>query len=457
MIELPLDSRSRIPLYRQIARHLRRMIREGALASGERLPAGREFAAFLGVSRTTVVQAYALLEEEGLIEQRGRSGAYVLSRPEDPLRLPAVAAGRRPEYDLESPFPDPSLLPRDRLVRALRDLASEEEEIALPTPLEGLASLRAALVHHAAARGIPARPEGLIVVSGGQEGLSALFAACRETGIRRLFAESLSYPEAIASARLEGLTVEGLPLEEEPLVRGLSRLGPEDLLYLIPSFHNPTGRTLSAEARRRILEARARRGFRILEDDTYGELRTGGISVPALRASDEEGAVCYLGSFSQTLFPGVRLSYLLPPADLAEPLLRVRRIRSGPSSALAQRLALAFLSRGGLAGALDAGRPAIGARLARACRALEEAFPGRLHERPSGGIYLWLRTDPLTGAEARERALARGVAVADGSAFDVEGRTLRAVRISLSGTPEGRIEEAVGRLAQAWPECGVSR
>jgi GntR family transcriptional regulator/MocR family aminotransferase len=262
--------------------------------------------------------------------------------------------------------------------------------------------------------------------------------------------EALSYPDAAEMARLEGLSVRSLPLEEGALVATLEELGPADLVYLIPSFHNPTGRTLSAPARRAILEARERRGFRLLEDDTYGELRTGEASVPALRASDEEGAVLYLGSFSQILFPGVRLGYVLPPPELAGIFARVKALRSGSTSSAAQRLALSFLSRGGLDAALEASRPAIGARLARACRRIEEELPGRLYERPNGGIYLWVSTAPLSGEEARALGLPWGVAVADGGVFSVEPRRIEAVRLSVSSLPEGRIDEAIRRLARAW-------
>lgn len=445
MLEIPIDRASRSPLYLQIAEHLKWMIAEGALEPGFRLPSSRELAASLKVSRTTANAVYRWLEAEGLIQIRGRSGAYVVEKspPLSPCegKLP-------PEWDLFSGSPSPSLLPLSRLYRILKESSSKWGPCAFyPMDMEGSTDLRRALVRHAVTRGIPARWEELLVTSGGKEALPLCFRSLFERGVSKLFVEGLTYPDAVHMALEEGLEVLPLPFEERELVESLEDLEPESALYLIPSFHNPTGRTLSLAARQAILEATAKKGCWIIEDDTYGELRYGGESVPAMKAARGAERVCYLGSFSQLLFPGIRLGYILLPEEMREPFLRFKALRSGPTSSLAQHLILDFIEEGGLEESLETTRQAMGVRMRQICRWLDAFLPKRLLERPQGGIFLWILTDPLSGKEAAQRLLEKGVKVAPGEDFLPQGGTICALRLAISRFSAGEMEPALRILA----------
>ena len=450
MLEIPLDRRDPLPLYRQIAHHLSRMIGRGALSAGQKLPAARELAASLGVSRTTANLAYEDLEAGGWIRVRGRSGTFVAPRPENRSCPVSDGAPPSPCLDMASGDPSPDLLPRGAPLRLLREgLGEGDPSLFAPSPVPGREALRRALVAHAAARGIPARWEDLLVTSGGQEGLSLAFEALAARGVRRVFFEELTYPDAPRLARRVGLAVRPLPFQEGPLVEALGEAGPRDGVYLVPSFHNPTGRTLSAEARKALLERCAARGFWILEDDTYGELRYGDTSVPALKALEGSDRVITLGSFSQVLFPGWRVGYVLAPEELFGPLCALKGLRAGALSSLVQGLVLRFLEGGGLQEALTRNRGILESRMRGFWGRLREHLGDRAPQLPEGGVYLWLPTGPLSGEEARDRLASRGVRVVSGQEFCLRRRVERSVRLCVGSLSLAELERGARILGEA--------
>ncbi|MFA0887679.1 MAG: PLP-dependent aminotransferase family protein [Synergistales bacterium] len=449
MLEIPLHRESGTALYFQVAEHLRRLVASGALPSGTRLPGTRVLSEELDVSRTTVMQAYALLESDGLIRLEGRSGAFVIGRGVESHTLPENEG----ILDLASGLPSMDLVPVKAISRSLRDILGLSAETALlGSPPEGLEALRRALVSHAAARGIPASWESLLVTAGLQEGLSTLLKALAVSGTRTLWVEPLTYPDAVLMARSEGLKVRCLPGNPADIPGCVSAMNARDALYLIPSFHNPLGRTIPLALRRAILEETVRREVWVIEDDAYGELRYGEGSVPALKSLPEAGRVLYMGSFSQVLFPGLRFGYLLLSPNLAESAVAVRKIRTGGASSLVQTLVLRLIESGSLSRALDAARLQMSIRMETLAAALSRELPGYSFIRPDGGIYLWLETPGLEGAEAAFRAAARGVRIAPGGGFSVLEEKVEAVRLSISRHGAQSLPMAVCALAAAWSE-----
>lgn len=447
MLEIPLHRGSRTALYFQVAEHLRRLIASGALPPGTRLPGTRVLSEELDVSRTTVMQAYAQLERDGAIRMEGRSGAFVTGKCAEA----GILEKGEDMLDLASGLPSMDLVPVKFLSLALRDiLGSSPEASLLGSPPEGLEPLRRALVTHAAARGIPASWENLLVTAGLQEGLSTLLKALAISGTRTLWAEPLTYPDAILMARSEGLEVRCLPGNPEAIPECVSRMSPLDALYLIPSFHNPLGRTLPLALRRAILAETVRKGAWVIEDDAYGELRYGEESVPALKSLPEAERVIYMGSFSQVLFPGLRFGYLLLSPALSGSAGAVRRIRTGGASSLVQMLVLRLIESGNLARALDAARLQMSIRMEAMAGALSRELPGYPFSRPEGGIYLWLGTPGLDGEDAASLSAARGVEIVPGSEFSVLGEKLEAVRLSISRHGAQSLAAGACVLAAAW-------
>ena len=204
-------------------------------------------------------------------------------------------------------------------------------------------------------------------------------------GVKRLWIEELTYPEVRLMAQGAGLEIATVPVEPEAFLASLSRIGPGELLYLIPSFHNPTGRTLSPEQRKNVLEAASRTGFWVIEDDAYGELRFGESSVPALKSIDQESRVLYLGSFSQLLFPGMRIGYVLVPEETRKEFLSVLERTSGSTSSLVQHLVNAFIEDRSLEVSLDLARNSMASRMRTLCNCLGATLPRLPFETPQGG------------------------------------------------------------------------
>ncbi|MDD4365152.1 MAG: PLP-dependent aminotransferase family protein [Synergistales bacterium] len=449
MLEIPLHRGTATPLYRQIAEHLKVMIDRGALAAGFRLPGTREMARALSVSRTTTAEAYSLLVSEGYVIEKGRSGSFVAPRPSPALTARAVSDEIL--WDLASERPSPGLLAKGSVGRLLRSLLSKgDPELFVPAPMEGLAALRQALVHHGVLRGIPVQSEQLVVTGGGIEGLSTALAALKAQGVSRIWVEDLTFPDVFAMAQAETMEIRSLPLEEAALLAGMGQLGEGEAVYLIPSFHNPTGRTLSFEARQALLALGRKRRFWIIEDDTYGEFRYGSTSVPALKSLDEADRVIYIGSFSQLFFPGLRVGYALLPPSLRESFLAVKAKRQGPVSTLAQRAALAFIGGGDLDSGLVRLRSILSRRMDALVSALRRDLPGLPVCKPQGGIYLWLPTVPCDGKALAASARSRGVALAAGESFAWPPRSVEGVRFSVSRLDGAAITGAVRVLKEAW-------
>jgi GntR family transcriptional regulator/MocR family aminotransferase len=269
-------------------------------------------------------------------------------------------------------------------------------------------------------------------------------------GVKRLWIEELTYPEVRLMAQGAGLQIASIPVEPVAFQASLSRILPGELLYLIPSFHNPTGRTLSPEQRKHVLEAASRMGFWIIEDDAYGELRFGESSVPALKSIDRESRVLYLGSFSQLLFPGMRIGYVLMPEETRKEFLSVLERTSGSTSSLVQHVINAFIEDRSLEVSLDLARNSMASRMRALCKSLDALLPRMSFEIPQGGIYLWLGTPGISGDLAAEAAKRVGVGVVPGRLFSYPEEDIQAVRLSVSRLSTVMIREAIGRVASAW-------
>lgn len=402
----------------------------------------------LGVSRMTVSIAYDTLEDRGAILERGRSGAFVLGGEPS---VPLSASDENVLFDMNSATPSADLIPVRALASIARKTILERGADAMQlTPPQGAEELRLLLVKHAVSRGIPAKWNNILVTSGGRQGLSIAATTLEAAGVRKMWMEELTYPDVMAIASGAGMSVHSIPLRGDRMDAALSSLGPGDAVYLVPSFQNPTGRTIPMDVRSGILGASRKRGFFIIEDDAYGELRFGETSVPALAAMEGAERVMYLGSFSQVLFPGLRIGYSLAPDCLVPNALAALAALAGPVSTPVQLMTAAFIASGGLERALSEVRAAMHARMAALAEALAAHMPESGFEMPGGGIYAWLPTGGLSGDDASRAAREEGVSVSSGRLFHISGKDPFAVRLSISSVPALRMNEIVRRLHAAW-------
>jgi 2-aminoadipate transaminase len=273
----------------------------------------------------------------------------------------------------------------------------------------------------------------------------------------RVLVEGPTYDRPLKILARKGVEVTVLPtddegLDPEALEAELDRTAEQpSFLYTIPTFQNPSGRTLSEDRRRRVVEIAAARDLAILEDDPYGLVRYEGIAPPTLHELEGGTRVTYTSSFSKTVAPGLRTGYFVLPADEA-PAFEQRAVSTYISPPfLAQATIFEFLARGRFEPNLAVVREGLRARRDAMLEALEAASPPSVSwNRPAGGYFLWLDLGPEGDAdEVLQRAEASGVALIPGVDFfpHDSGLGKRGIRLAFSYESTERIAEGVSRLA----------
>ncbi len=476
------DDASR-PLYLQIRNWFQNQIERGVLLPGARLPASRALAADLGVSRVTVVNAYAELEAEGWVRAHVGRGTFVC----DPGRW--ERSGRDTPYGWESTFLGPSGVSAGGMVSDMLHLAQHRDLIsfAMGAPATdllpvrqfreminqvlrrdggealqydeaiGYEPLRRRIAGMLAAEGIAVGPRELLITSGSQQGLDLATRVLTESG-DVVITESPTYVGALDVLRSNGVRVMGVPVDGEGmrvdvLEKVLSSCDPR-FIYTIPDFHNPTGVTLSLERRRRLVQLARQWEVPILEDGVCSELRYEGTSVPSLRALDGGERVLYINSFSKSLLPGIRVGYMVVPRWLRERLVLRKQAADLFTSSLMQRALAHYLDGGRLSEHLASLRRVYRDRRDGMLAGLARRMPaGTNWIRPQGGLCLWATLpEGMSAGELYLAAIDHGVAFAVGSVFFPEDADRSSLRLNFASHRGDVIEEGLRRLARAVQE-----
>lgn len=355
-----------LPRYRQVFVWLQQAILAAELKSGEQLPATRELAHQLNVSRNTVKSAFELLQAEGYIEARQGAGSFVIDLPAHLLRhapithsdalaqsslpglnhrLDALQAFRIPEtrapQRLQPAVPALDAFPLQQWKRCLGQSVSRHQ--LQHTPLAGDGLLREELVMHLASRrGIQVDASQLLITSGSQQALH-LVAELLLCPNDRVLVESPGYPGTAAVMRAAGAKVESISwqLLQQGLPTGLKAA----CLCVTPSRNFPLGHTLTLQARLALLNWAEQQDCWIIEDDFDCEFATGQ-PITALYALSREQRVIYTGTFSRTMFPALRLGYLVLPPALVPGMLKLRGYQDGGLTRLSQHALGKFMAEG---------------------------------------------------------------------------------------------------------------
>jgi len=468
------DPRAPEALYLQLVHAIEDGIRAGRLRVGQRLPAERALAADLGVSRTTVTGAYQELEARGLLRGHVGRGTTVVGAPAgarvsglpwaqraSALALRAAPVGfgtaRSRPTDLiafDTGWPDPSLYPVETLDGLLEGLPGRgTADLYTSAPPPGDPHLRRALAAWLGTRGIRTEPEGILITAGAQQGINVLARAFVQPG-DVVLTEATTFQCALVAYRWAGADVVGVPMDHEGLQpdafeEALERYRPK-LVYLIPTFHNPTGAVLNRERRRRVIELAARYRVPVVESDLYGEIFFEDAPPPRLRAQDEGGLVVYQGSFSKIGVPGLRVGWLVAPPEAMPALTAAKEFTDLHSPALTQRLVAAFLEGSHIEPHLGVLRAECRARRDRLVAALRQHCPRLAYRIPSGGYYLWAQLPaPLTTTELLPIAAEHGVTVRPGPQFVPGGGGQDHIRFCFAALPPRTIAEGARRLGEA--------
>ena len=304
------------------------------------------------------------------------------------------------------------------------------------------------------AGGLPTEPDELLVCSGSQQALTLAATVLIEPG-DRVLVEEPSYLAALQAFQLAGAEVVPVACDDDgldPEAVAAAAHGAR-LLYTIPTFHNPTGRTLPLERRLALAAVAEREGLWLIEDDPYGELRYRGAPLPSLAtmpgAADRTLA---LSTLSKVAAPGLRIGWIRTPAALRRPLVVAKQTADLHSSTIDQAAAARWLAAVDLDAHLGVLRAEHGRRRDALLDGLSAALPpGSTHNRPEGGMFVWARLPDGWDAERLlARALARDVAFVPGFPFFAGEPDRAALRLSFTTHPPAEIAEGLARLRESW-------
>ncbi|WP_348787229.1 PLP-dependent aminotransferase family protein [Leifsonia sp. NPDC080035] len=471
-IHVPIEGRG--DRAERVYRHLRDAVLDGRLRRGERLPATRELAADLGVSRSTVTTAYERLIAEGYLVARVGSGTFVAAptaqRITSPRRGSRRAARPAPAWrDLHDPLwaephpiaydfsvgtPDPALFPLDAWRRyvtsELRGRLLRTAHYADPA---GSERLRDGIARHLGlARSVEALAEDVLVTSGAQQAFDLLGRVLLRPG-DTVAVEDPGYPPVRQLFELLGARVLPVPVDEHGLRVDL--LPPARLVYVTPSHQFPLGGVLPLERRVALLDWASRNDAVVIEDDYDSEYRFGARPLDPLQRLDAEGRVVYVGTFSKTMLPTIRLGFLVAPPSLLPALRSAKRLTDWHNDAVTQSAMARFLDSGAFARHVRQATRVYEERRTVIEREAAELLAGRLDVVPSAaGLHLALRPSagvPFGSARVAERAAVAGVAVQPLSRFSYgeprEGLLLGFGAIATENIPDGLrlLADAVAR------------
>lgn len=459
-------------LYEQVAGEIAGLIEQGTFRAGDRLPSIRKLSSQFDVSINTVMQAYALMEDNRLIQARPQSGYYVRSRiPE--IREPDLQSRsfiapttvtisdlctqvmrnmmNRDLLPLGSAIPSAQNLPIDKLNRIMAsELRRCGEQSVLYQMPPGYERLRVQIARRALVAGISSGPDDILVTSGCVEAvLLALRATCHPGDT--IAVESpfyFNFMQMIAELGLKALEIPSTPRDGISIeaLRYAIEQGKISACLVITNFSNPLGSLMPDERKRELVELLARHEIPLIEDDIYGDLTFGNERPTAAKSFDRSDLVIYCSSFSKTIAPGYRVGWAIAGRFQAE-MERIKMIMNVAPASPPQIALAEFLATGGYDHHLRSIRRAHARNISQMAEAVARYFPaGTRMTHPDGGFILWV--EMLEGTDAitlYHRALEKGISIVPGPLFSLSNKYGHHIRLSAAQWDE-KIEQGIRTL-----------
>lgn len=479
------------PLYQRIVEGVSRAVAEGRLLEGERLPTNRELSNMLKVDRSTVSRAYHELARLGLIDSHVGRGTFVKAFPVKQAKIEsslahAIKSGdnlrwsnlfsryadglstsmaKLPEFaygddviSFAGGIPAQDSYPEAQFKNIVMELlAAGQETLFDYSPFAGEPALRQAVISHLVGRGMAVDDKELLILSGSQQGIDLVANLLIDSG-DAVLVEEPTYFWAISNfkarqAELIGCPIDGEGIDLAAVGRNIVRHQPK-FIYVMPNNQNPTGITMSLARREGLLALARKYQTPILEDDFCGDLCYGRDPLPALRTlPGGKDIVIYQGTFSKALCPGVRLGWLIAPAEVIGKLSFAKRTSDLATNSMAQVMLTEFLKRGLYQDHLARVKKLYGHRLDTMIGALKEHFAGRpvSWTEPRGGLFLWLTMPAGTSnRDLLSFAVEQGVIFSPGDLCYVGSGSTSNLRLSFIQNDTPLIEEGIKRLARAF-------
>ncbi len=451
------------PLYRRLATAFQQAVEQGLIAPGARVPPERELAKALALSRTTVLTAYNTLRADGWLESKTGSGTWVSHRLASAARHRTHAAtvngastvsllqigGEAVDLAMGTLFPLAELPAELLAIDAASQRALLTERSYMPL---GLPRLRAAIARLYTSHGLPTDTEQILVTSGAQQALSLITALCIQRG-DAVLVENPTYFGALDAFRLAGARLSPVPVGPEHVRSSMLRdrllsVG-HRLMYLTPTWQNPTGVVMPESARQSVAALADEFGIPVVEDHTMSDLSIEGTPPGFIARYSKAGMVLTVGSLSKIFWAALRVGWIRGPVGTIARLARIKTGSDLGSALLTQAIGAQLLT------VLDRAKQMRRHELARkrdlVASLLREKLPEWDFSIPRGGVSLWVK---LPGCDARyfvQCAARHGVAVSAGSIFAADESFPDYLRIPYV-LDEPSLALGVDRLASAWTE-----
>ncbi len=446
---------SRIPLWQQLAAALRLLILDGRLVQGTRLPGEREMATGLNISRTTVSSALNQLREQGFLQSRQGSGSQVII-PASSARTPAGrVAGTELDLSTASPQAGPEI---HQAYRHAMELLPGHLQTSGYDP-QGLMTLRESIARRYCQRGLPTRPDQVMVVNGAVSGLALILRLLAGPG-DRVLVDHPTYPSALAAIRGASCQAVGVPLlagrwDIAGLKATIAQTSPR-LAYLVADYHNPTGYCMDEASRAEIAAIAARTRTPLVIDETLAELWYHQPPPLPVAAFNDSEQIISLGSAAKSFWGGLRIGWIRASSSLITSLMQIRDSLDLGSPLLSQ------LATGWLLENSEQFLPQRRAMLKQhrdAClHLMQEYFPEWRTLTPAGGLSFWVELPGLQATGFAARASDAGILLGTGTRFGLSGAFDRYLRMPF-GADEQTLRQAFARLQPLWltlPENQVS-
>ncbi|HJV86720.1 MAG TPA: PLP-dependent aminotransferase family protein [Noviherbaspirillum sp.] len=348
-------------------------------------------------------------------------------------------------------LPSPETFPVEKMRAAFDTVLSNQGKVALQYgPSDGYAPLREWIANSLSVNGAKIVPEQVLMVSGSQQGLDLLAKVLVDEG-SRLLVETPSYLGALQAFSVYRPQFVSVATDEHGLLpEHVASIGQgASLLYALPNFQNPTGRTLSVERRAALVDTCARLGLPLIEDDPYGALCYRGEPLPKMVTMNPDGVI-YMGSFSKVLTPGIRLGYVVAPVPLIRKLEQAKQAADLHTAQLTQMVVYEVVKDGFLAEHIPTIRKLYADQCHAMLTALDEFFPsGVTWTRPEGGMFIWVTLPKhIDSMKLLDEAIAEHVAFVPGGPFYANAPESNTLRLSFVTVPPEKIREGVARLGK---------
>lgn len=490
MLTIPIDTKSKEPIYEQIYKYIRKEIINGNISCGTKLPSGRGMAAHLSVSRNTIDMAYGQLVSEGYIEAVPQKGYYVCALDnlysegivmpgaretadaEDPARsLQALQqrssggeeqeASQQYKVDFALNGVDMDYFPYSRWRKLMKEcLIDDNKDLFLSGSHQGDLELRSAVQNYLyQSRGVHCKPSQIVIGAGSDYMLLLLSRILSEK--RHIAMENPTYKQAFTIFESLGYTITPVSVDGQGMQVNLLENSTADLAYVTPSHHFPMGMVMSASRKQKLLAWAGKKEERyIIEDDYDSEFRYSGKPIPALQSQDPFGKVIYMGTLSKAIAPGIRISYMVLPEKMLERYHAVAEFHFSTVSRIDQRLISQFFLQGYFERHLNRMRKIYKTKHDILMHELKESgLPVKITG-DSAGLHLLLSFGgKVENAGEKERELVasaerEGVKVYILSDYYIK-EELRAptILIGFARLKESELKEGVQALCRAWADA----